>query len=92
RLGTPQLLRSLTRDPGIPDPGRVPPSTIFLETLIHDFDTLRYLNPDAEAVTVYAVADALAYPQFRDGQPVRLDTGPAALTRSRIGGCTWDGT
>jgi hypothetical protein len=44
RLGTPQLLRSLTRDPGIPDPGRVPPSTIFLETLIHDFDTLRYLN------------------------------------------------
>jgi myo-inositol 2-dehydrogenase / D-chiro-inositol 1-dehydrogenase len=66
RLGTPQLLRSLTRDPGIPDPGRVPPSTIFLETLIHDFDTLRYLNPGAEAVTVYAVADALAYPQFRD--------------------------
>jgi myo-inositol 2-dehydrogenase / D-chiro-inositol 1-dehydrogenase len=44
----------------------VPPSTIFLETLIHDFDTLRYLNPGAEAVTVYAVADALAYPQFRD--------------------------
>ena len=66
RLGTPQLLRSLTRDPGIPDPGRVPPSTIFLETLIHDFDTLRYLNPGAEAVEVYAVADALAYPQFRD--------------------------
>jgi myo-inositol 2-dehydrogenase / D-chiro-inositol 1-dehydrogenase len=65
RLGTPQLLRSLTRDPGIPDPGRVPPSTIFLETLIHDFDTLRYLNPGAEAVEVYAVADALAYPEFR---------------------------
>jgi myo-inositol 2-dehydrogenase/D-chiro-inositol 1-dehydrogenase len=66
RLGTPQLLRSLTRDPGIPDPGRVPPSTIFLETLIHDFDTLRYLNPAAEAVEVYAVADALAYPDFKD--------------------------
>jgi myo-inositol 2-dehydrogenase/D-chiro-inositol 1-dehydrogenase len=66
RLGTPQLLRSLTRDPGIPDPGRVPPSTIFLETLIHDFDTLRYLNPGAEAVQVYAVADALAYPDFKD--------------------------
>src|SRR5215208_3713985 len=66
RLGTPQLLRSLTRDPGIPDPSRVPPSTIFLETLIHDFDTLRYLNPGAEAVEVYAVADALAYPEFRD--------------------------
>src|SRR5215217_6872805 len=45
RLGTPQLLRSLTRDPGIPDPGRVPPATIFLETLIHDFDSLRFLIP-----------------------------------------------
>jgi myo-inositol 2-dehydrogenase / D-chiro-inositol 1-dehydrogenase len=66
RVGTPQLLRSLTRDPGIPDPGRVPPATIFLETLIHDFDTLRYLNPGAEAVEVYAVADALAYPDFKD--------------------------
>jgi myo-inositol 2-dehydrogenase / D-chiro-inositol 1-dehydrogenase len=66
RLGTPQLLRSLTRDPGIPDPGRVPPATIFRETLIHDFDTLRYLNPEAEAVEVYAVADALAYPDFKD--------------------------
>jgi myo-inositol 2-dehydrogenase / D-chiro-inositol 1-dehydrogenase len=66
RLGTPQLLRSLTRDPGIPDPGRVAPSTIFLETLIHDFDTLRYLNPGAEAVEVYAVADALAYPDYKD--------------------------
>ena len=65
-IGTPQLLRSLTRDPGIPDPGRVPPSTIFLETLIHDFDTLRYLNPGAEAVEVYAVADALAYPDYKD--------------------------
>jgi myo-inositol 2-dehydrogenase/D-chiro-inositol 1-dehydrogenase len=65
RLGIPQLLRSLTRDPGIPDPGRVPPSTIFLETLIHDFDALRYLNPGAEAVEVYAVADALAYPDFK---------------------------
>jgi myo-inositol 2-dehydrogenase / D-chiro-inositol 1-dehydrogenase len=66
RVGTPQLLRSLTRDPGIPDPSRVPPSTIFLETLIHDFDALRYLNPGAEAVEVYAVADALAYPDFRN--------------------------
>jgi myo-inositol 2-dehydrogenase / D-chiro-inositol 1-dehydrogenase len=66
RLGTPQLLRSLTRDPGIPDPSRVPPSTIFLETLIHDLDALRYLNPGAEPVDVYAVADALAYPDFKD--------------------------
>ena len=27
QVGTRQLLRSLTRDPGIPDPGRVPPAS-----------------------------------------------------------------
>jgi myo-inositol 2-dehydrogenase/D-chiro-inositol 1-dehydrogenase len=66
QLGTPRLLRSLTRDPGGFDPARVAPGTIFLETLIHDFDTLRFLNPGAEAVEVYAVADALVEPDWRD--------------------------
>jgi myo-inositol 2-dehydrogenase/D-chiro-inositol 1-dehydrogenase len=66
RLGTPRLLRSLTRDPGGFDPARVAPGTIFLETLIHDFDTLRFLNPGAEAVEVYAIADALVEPDWRD--------------------------
>jgi myo-inositol 2-dehydrogenase/D-chiro-inositol 1-dehydrogenase len=65
-LGTPRLLRSLTRDPGGFDPARVPPDTIFLETLIHDFDTLRFLNPGSEAVEVVAVADALVEPGWRD--------------------------
>jgi myo-inositol 2-dehydrogenase/D-chiro-inositol 1-dehydrogenase len=44
----------------------VRPSSIFLETLIHDFDALRYLNPGAVATDLYAVADALAYPGFAD--------------------------
>ncbi len=66
QIGTPRLLRSLTRDPGGFDPARVAPDTIFLETLIHDFDTLRFLNPGAEAVEVYAVADALVEPGWRD--------------------------
>ena len=65
-LGTPRLLRSMTRDPGGFNPVGVPQETIFLETLIHDFDTLRFLNPGAEAVEVYAVADALVEPQYRD--------------------------
>lgn len=65
-VGTPRQLRSLTRDPGGFDPSRVPPDTIFLETLIHDFDTLRFLNPAAEAVEVYAIADALVEPAWRD--------------------------
>src|ERR671911_1680165 len=66
RLGTPPLLRSVTRDPGGFDPSRVPPNTIFNETLIHDFDALRFLNPGAEAVEVYAIADALVEPEWRD--------------------------
>jgi myo-inositol 2-dehydrogenase / D-chiro-inositol 1-dehydrogenase len=66
RLGTPRLLRSVTRDPGGFDPSRVPPDTIFLETLIHDFDALRFLNPGAEAVEVYATADALVEPDWRN--------------------------
>jgi myo-inositol 2-dehydrogenase / D-chiro-inositol 1-dehydrogenase len=66
QVGTPRLLRSVTRDPGGFDPARVAPNTIFLETLIHDFDTLRFLNPGAEAVEVFAVADALVEPDWRD--------------------------
>src|SRR4051794_34473897 len=66
RVGTPRLLRSLTRDPGGFEPARVAPGTIFRETLIHDFDTLRFLNPGATAVDVYAVADALVEPTWRD--------------------------
>ena len=66
RLGTPRLLRSVTRDPGGFDPARVAPNTIFLETLIHDFDALRFLNPGASAVEVFATAHALVEPEWRD--------------------------
>lgn len=63
-IGTPQLLRSLTRDPGGFDPAAVKPGTIFLETLIHDFDTLRWFNPGAKVIDVYAVGDALVHPEY----------------------------
>jgi myo-inositol 2-dehydrogenase/D-chiro-inositol 1-dehydrogenase len=65
-LGTPRLLRSVTRDPGGFDPGKVRLNTMYYETLIHDFDTLRFLNPGAEAVEVYATAEALVEPEWRD--------------------------
>ena len=65
-LGTPRLVRSVTRDPGGFDPSRVAPNTIFNETLIHDFDSLGFLNPGARAVEVHAVADALVEPGWRD--------------------------
>ncbi|SDN96948.1 Gfo/Idh/MocA family oxidoreductase [Geodermatophilus sp. DSM 45219] len=88
-LGTPRLLRSLTRDPGGFDPSRVLPDTIFLETLIHDFDTLRFLNPGAEAVEVSAVGDALVEPGWRDRGlldtavvTVRFDNGAMAVAEA----------
>ena len=65
-LGCPRLLRSVTRDPGGFDPARVAPNTIFLETLIHDFDALRFLNPGAAAVEVFATATALVEPGWKD--------------------------
>ena len=79
-LGEVQLLRSLTRDPGLTDPGAVPPWTIFTQTLIHDFDTLNWLNPGAEPIEVYASADALIAPEFADAG--LLDTAVVLITYS----------
>ncbi|MFE4196935.1 Gfo/Idh/MocA family oxidoreductase [Paenarthrobacter sp. NPDC056912] len=83
-VGTPQLLRSLTRDPGteagISNPERIAPGTIFLETLIHDFDTLNWLNPGAVPVKVHAVADALVAPEAKAGG--LLDTAVVTVTYS----------
>ena len=44
-IGTPQLMRSLTRDPGLANPGGVPPWTVFTQTLIHDFDSAALAQP-----------------------------------------------
>ncbi len=89
RVGQPQLLRSLTRDPGLEDPSVIKPWTIFLETLIHDFDTLRWLNPGARAVEVYAAADALVRPDWKDRGlldtavvMVRFDNGAVATAEA----------
>lgn len=70
-LGEVRQLRSLTRDPGRgpSDPDVVPPWTIFTQTLIHDFDTLSFLNPGARAVDVVATAGSLLFP----GHPTLLD-------------------
>ena len=77
-VGTPQLMRSLTRDPGLADPAGVPPWTVFLQTLVHDFDTLLWLNPGAEPVSVYATADALVAPEYKDAG--LLDTAVVVIT------------
>ena len=90
-VGTPQLLRSLTRDPGITEEvaARVKPWTIFTETLIHDFDTLCWLNPGARVTEVYAQAAALVHPQFAEQGfldtsvvQLRFDNGAFAIAEA----------
>lgn len=80
RLGDVRQLRSLTRDPGRgpSDPDSVPPWTIFTQTLIHDFDTLNWLNPGARAVDVVATAGSLTAP----GHPTLLDHATVVVTYS----------
>jgi len=77
-VGTPQLLRSVTRDPGLADPAAVPAGTIFTQTLVHDFDTVLWMNPGAEPVSVYATADALVAPDFKAAG--LLDTAVVVVT------------
>jgi len=93
KIGTPQLLRSLTRDPGPfnADPAKIPPWTIFYETLIHDFDTLLWLNAGAKPVEVYAVADALVRPDAKSSGhldtatvTIRFDNGAQAVAEANF--------
>ncbi len=82
-IGTPQLMRSITRDPGRPEglgtaAAGIRPWTIFRETLIHDFDALLWLNPGARPVEVYTKADALVAPQYKDNG--LLDTAVVMIT------------
>jgi myo-inositol 2-dehydrogenase/D-chiro-inositol 1-dehydrogenase len=73
-LGEVHLLRSNTRDPAVP-PGGMVPWAIFLETLIHDFDALRWLA-GSEAIELQAMADALVWPK---GRPGMVDTAMVTI-------------
>ncbi|NNU46506.1 Gfo/Idh/MocA family oxidoreductase [Rhizobium sp. WYCCWR 11279] len=93
KIGAPQLIRSLTRDPGPfgADPDRIPLWTIFYETLIHDFDTLLWLNPGAKPVEVHAMADALIRPDAREKGfldtavvTIRFDNGSIAVAEANF--------
>ncbi len=89
--GITQLSRSVTRDPVLRDPAPIPPWTIFLETLIHDFDTLLHVNPGAKPVEVYALADALVRPDFKGKGlldtavvTIRFDNGAIATAEANF--------
>ena len=71
-------MRSLTRDPGLANPGGVPPWTIFTQTLIHDFDACSGSTPGRQPVEVYATADALVAPDFKESG--LLDTAVVVIT------------
>jgi len=81
-IGTPQLMRSITRDPGWPggtvSAANVKPWTIFRETLIHDFDTLLWLNAGPEPIEVYTKADTLVAPEYKEAG--LIDTAVVMLT------------
>lgn len=83
-IGTPQLMRSLTRDPqvadGLPGAEKIRTHVIFTETLIHDFDTLNWLNPGAEVTEVHVMADALVAPELRENG--LLDTAVVTMRYS----------
>jgi myo-inositol 2-dehydrogenase / D-chiro-inositol 1-dehydrogenase len=62
---------------------------LHLETLVHDFDMLRYLNPGAKAIEVHAFADALARPDWKDRGlldtsivTIRFDNGALATAEA----------
>ncbi|NKG21618.1 Gfo/Idh/MocA family oxidoreductase [Paeniglutamicibacter terrestris] len=80
-LGEVQLMRSLTRDPGVAEgianAERIKPNTIFTETLIHDFDALNWYNEGARVTEVRAIADALVEPGYREAG--LLDTAVVTL-------------
>jgi myo-inositol 2-dehydrogenase/D-chiro-inositol 1-dehydrogenase len=93
KVGTPQLLRSLTRDPGPfgADPAKIPQWTIFFETLIHDFDTLLWLNEGARPLEVFAVADALIRPDAKASGhldtavvTIKFDNGSIAVAEANF--------
>lgn len=92
-VGTPQQLRSLTRDPGPwgGDPFKIPTWTIFYETLIHDFDTLLWLNEKAKVTEVRAIADALVRPDAKSHGhldvatvTLRFDNGAIAIAEANF--------
>jgi myo-inositol 2-dehydrogenase/D-chiro-inositol 1-dehydrogenase len=90
-VGTPQLLRSLTRDPAPLKPETIKPNAIFLETLIHDFDILNWFNSGATALDVRAVADALIRPDYASAGfldtalvTIRYDNGALATAEASL--------
>ncbi len=66
KLGRIQLLRSITRDPALDTATPRPTWSIFRDTLVHDFDVLRWLC-GSEPTTIFALASSLNEPNASAG-------------------------
>ncbi|MFJ8600855.1 Gfo/Idh/MocA family oxidoreductase [Streptomyces shenzhenensis] len=78
RLGRLHTVRALTADQSPPPPAWLPLSGgLFRDTLIHDFDALRWVT-GREVVDVYATGSDAGPAMFREAGD--LDTGAAVLT------------
>jgi myo-inositol 2-dehydrogenase/D-chiro-inositol 1-dehydrogenase len=78
RLGRLHTVRALTSDQAPPPAAYLPVSGgLFRDTLIHDFDILRWVTAH-EVVEVYAAGSDAGGPMFREAGDV--DTGAALLT------------
>ncbi|MFI9819574.1 Gfo/Idh/MocA family oxidoreductase [Streptomyces sp. NPDC052013] len=78
RLGRLHTVRAMTSDPEPPPAGYLPQSGgLYRDTLIHDFDILRWVT-GREVTDVYAVGSDAGPPMFREAGDV--DTGAALLT------------
>ena len=75
-LGDIHLLRSITRDPAVPRPEGPLPWAVFLETMIHDFDVLRWLA-GSEPTEVSAMGGSLGWQD--DPASGFLDTAVATV-------------
>ncbi|RZU11383.1 myo-inositol 2-dehydrogenase/D-chiro-inositol 1-dehydrogenase [Kribbella rubisoli] len=90
-VGTPHLLRSLTRDPAPLVPETIKRNAIFIETLIHDFDMLNWFNSGSVAIDVRTVADALIRPDYASTGfldtalvTIRYDNGALATAEASL--------
>ncbi|MGI5438608.1 Gfo/Idh/MocA family protein [Streptomyces shenzhenensis] len=78
RLGRLHTVRALTADQSPPPPAWLPLSGgLFRDTLIHDFDALRWVT-GREVVDVYATGSDAGPAMFREAGDI--DTGAAVLT------------
>ena len=81
KIGTPVMMRSLTRGPGLPPPWANDPRTsngMLAEVNSHDFDSVRWLMA-AEVRSVFARAAALKVPELRERYPAFYDTAAVIL-------------